>query len=95
MNFRNKYLLRNKSIKILSWLCGLTSLTLTYTFIKWQKLKIYGDIMYDNLDLGSSKHIEKLYNSYFKIGDFSLVSCLLMAFALDLIVRRYLIRVKI
>ncbi len=92
MNFKYKYMIRNKSISVLSWFCGLTSLTFVYTFIKWQKVKYYGNSMYDNLDLSDSNHIEQLYNSYFQIGGYSIVWCLLLAFAIDLITRKIFIR---
>ena len=92
MNFKYKYMIRNKTLSVLSWFCGLTSLTLVYTFIRWQKVKYYGDSMYDNLDLSDSNHIEQLYNSYFQIGGYSIVWCLLLAFVIDLIIRKIFIR---
>lgn len=92
MNFKNKYMIRNKTIDVLSWFCGLTSLTLVYTFIRWQKVKYYGDLMYDHLDLSNSNHIEQLYNSYFQIGGYSVLWCLLLAFIIDLIIRKTIIR---
>ena len=93
MKFKNKYMIRNKTIGALSWLCGLTSLTLVYTFIKWQKVKYYGDRMYDNLDLNNSNHIEHLYSTYFEIGGYSILWCLLLAFVVDLIIRKIFIRI--
>ena len=95
MNFKIKYMLRNKTLGLLSWFCGVTSLTLAYTFIKWQKVKYYGDIMYDNLDLNNPNHIEQLYNTYFRIGGYSVIWCLLLAFIVDLLIRKIFIRSRL
>jgi hypothetical protein len=91
MNFKNKYMIRNKTLNILSCFCGLTSLTLAYTFIRWQKIKYYNERMFENIDLTEWNSISWLIDNYFQIGGLSVFLCLLLALIIDLLVMRFFI----
>ncbi len=94
MNFKNKYMLRNKSISALSWFCGLTGLMMAYIFIKWMKVTYYNHRMFENVYLDEWDSISWLFDNYFQIGGFSILWYLLLAIVLDLLIRKFAFRNK-
>jgi len=85
-------MLRGKIINMLSWFCSLTSLILVYGLIKWQKVFYFGDRMYRYINLTNPRHVLDLFENYFLIGGYSIFLCLLIAFPIDLLIRKTIIR---
>jgi len=92
MNFKRKYMLRNRSLSALSWYCGFTSLLIAYGFIKWQKVKNYNDWMFENVRLDELDSISWLLDNYFRVGGYSILWCIPIAFLVDFILRQTIIK---
>jgi len=82
---------RNLLLKGLTWFCGLTSLTIAYGLIKWQKMVYYEDWIFENLNLNYSSHISYLFKHYYQIGGVSILWCILFAFLIDYFVIKKII----